>query len=154
MGRRLTFSEKLVKAKTIGLDSMVFIYLFEKNKKYFPLVEVIFDLLENKKISCVTSIISPLEVLSASNLSQDLERLSLYSRFFKEETNLTVVNLDLQIMETAAGLRRVFRIKTPDAIQLATAITKNAALFVTNDDSFKKIRNAKNLPEICILSSI
>jgi len=153
LAKGLNFSQRLIRAKTIALDSMVFIYLLEKNEKYFSLAETIFELLEKQKISAVTSIISPLEVLSTSKLEKDQERVSLYARFFKEETNLTVVNLDWQIMEVAADLRRTYGIKTPDSIQLATAKIQNVPLFITNDESFKKVGKVKDFPEICFLSS-
>ena len=147
------FSQKLIQAKTVFLDSMVFIYLLEKNETYFPFVEIIFEQLEKQEISAFTSIISPLEVLSTVKLKNDEERTSLYVRFFKEETNLTGVNLDWSVMEKAADLRRTFGIKTPDSIQLATAKISKVPLFITNDESFKKISRTKDLPEIFLLSS-
>lgn len=146
------FIDELVKTRCVALDSMVFIYLLEKNEKYFPFVKIIFELLEKGKITGTTSIISPLEVLSSPKLSSD--QILLYGRFFKEEENLTTHELTWEIMDLAADIRRNYGLRSPDAIQLATAKLAKARLFITNDEIYKKIIKAKGFPEICLLSSI
>ena len=109
--------------------------------------------MEKKKITGITSIISPLEVLSTPRLNDDAERIDLYLRFFQEETNLLVSPIDWNIIKESASLRRNFKIRSPDAIQLATAKINQAKLFISNDDIFKKIININELPEIVLLSS-
>lgn len=146
------FINELFKAKNIALDSMVFIYLLERNEKYFPAVNIIFELFEKGKITGVTSIISPLEVLSSPKLAPD--QISLYRRFFKEEKNLITFELKWGIMELAADIRRNYGLRSPDAIQLATAKLGEANLFITNDEIYKKVIGAKDFPKIRLLSSI
>lgn len=146
------FISELLKAKNIALDSMIFIYLLERNEKYFPAVNLIFELLEKDKISGITSIISPLEVLSSPKLSPD--QVSLYARFFKEEKNLITFELKWGVMELAAEIRRNYGLRSPDAIQLATAKLGGSKLFITNDEIYKKIIGLKDFPKICLLSSI
>jgi predicted nucleic acid-binding protein len=46
---------------------------------------------------------------------------------------LTTFQLSQDIAEEAARLRAVHNIRTPDAIQLATAIYRGASFFLTND---------------------
>lgn len=146
------FINELLKAKNIALDSMIFIYLLERNEKYFPFVNIIFELLEKGKITAITSIISPLEVLSSPKLSPD--QISLYGRLFKEEQNLVTHELNWLITDFAADIRRNYNLRTPDAIQLATAKLAGANMFISNDEIYKKILDIKNFPKICLLSSI
>ncbi|MDO8515576.1 MAG: PIN domain-containing protein [bacterium] len=146
------FINELLKARNIALDSMIFIYLLERNEKYFPVVNIIFELLEKGKITGITSIISPLEVLSPPKLSPD--QISLYGRFFKEEKNLITYELKWEIMELAADIRRNYGLRSPDAIQLATAKLEEAGIFITNDEIYKKVIGAKDFPKICLLSSV
>lgn len=146
------FLDELVKTRRVALDSMVFIYLLEKNEKYFPLVKIIFELLEKGKITGTTSIVSPLEVLSSPKLSPD--QILLYGRFFKEEKNLTTHELTWETMGLAAEIRRNYGLRFPDAIQLATAKLAKARLLITNDEIYKKIVGTKDFPGICLLSSI
>ncbi len=148
------FFQGLLNAKHLAFDSMVFIYLLEQNPKYFSLVEIIFRLLEEEKISAVTSIISPLEVLSTPKLKPFPDKASLYTRFFKEETNLSVLDLNWPITEIATRLRQDFNLRTPDAIQLATAKFANASLFLTNDETFQKIPQNKDLPKILFFDKL
>jgi len=53
--------------------------------------------------------------------------------------------LDEGIAEVAAALRARHNIRTPDAIQLATAIRAGASWFLTNDAELA------NLPEIYVV---
>jgi predicted nucleic acid-binding protein len=46
---------------------------------------------------------------------------------------------DLEIADTAARLRALYRLETPEAVHAATAISSGATLLVTNDASFEKI---------------
>lgn len=146
------FINELLKAKNIALDSMIFIYLLERNEKYFSAVNLIFELLEKGKISGITSIISPLEVLSSPKLS--LDQISLYARFFKEEKNLITFELKWEVMKLAAEIRRNYGLRSPDAIQLATAKLGGSNLFITNDEIYKKVIGSKDLPKTCFLSSV
>lgn len=135
------FKRELVKAKTVGLDSMIFIYHFEKNPKYHLLTLATFLAVEQEKLKGVTSVLSLLESLSSPRLEGDLERMDDFRRFFREEKNLRTYGLDFEISEEAASWRRKYDLKTPDAVQLATACLSGAKAFVTNDNSFRKIKD-------------
>lgn len=118
---------------------MIFIYLFENDQRYFRQIQSLFNKIETGKISAITSIISPLEVLSAKQLSQDQEKTAAFVKFFQETPNLTVEEVSWDITLKAAELRRRSQhLKTPDSIQLATAIIKNAGIFLTNDLNLQK----------------
>lgn len=47
------------------------------------------------------------------------------------------------VLRDAARLRATTKLKTPDALHLATAQSENCALFITNDRAF---RTAASLP--------
>lgn len=134
---------KLVKtaleAKVIGVDTMLFIYLFDNNKKYFSIVKEFFDLLEKEKITVVTSIISPIEIISAPSIEEYPEKQRLYISFFKKIKNLKVKEIDWELVEKVGYFRRKYNLRTPDAIQIVTVIDSQAKIFVTNDVRFKKV---------------
>jgi predicted nucleic acid-binding protein len=58
---------------------------------------------------------------------------------------LRVVPLTLKIAEEAARLRANYNLSAPDVIQLATAVTENATIFLTND------RRLPQLPSLTVL---
>ena len=48
--------------------------------------------------------------------------------------------MGLDIARKASDLRAAFRIKAPDAIQIATAIVRGATAFLTNDRIFENVK--------------
>ena len=47
--------------------------------------------------------------------------------------------VSLTILKAAARIRATAKLKTPDAIHAATALSVNCAQFITNDNSFTKL---------------
>lgn len=129
------------KDSTITLDSMIFIYLFEEDKRYIKKVRLLFEDIEQGKLSACTSMIAPLEVLSTPKLNKYPDKRLAFSRFFQKTPNLVVYNVDWDIMEKAADLRRSNpSLRTPDSIQIATAIISKSKLFITNDEKLINIK--------------
>jgi predicted nucleic acid-binding protein len=59
--------------------------------------------------------------------------------------NLTWIPADLRIADLAARLRADHRMRTPDAIQAATATIVGATGLVTNDRSFARVPDFETL---------
>jgi len=51
-----------------------------------------------------------------------------------------MVNIDAKVAEKGAELRAKYGIRTPDALQIASAIENRATIFFSNDDRLKKNR--------------
>ena len=133
----------------VALDSMVFIYWFEQDERFILQVEPWFTKMETGKIEAITSIVSPIEVLSATKFQSDPEKLNVFTHFFSETENLTIYDVNWEIGQEAAKLRREHKsLHTPDAIQLATALVHKADIFVTNDIKLQNL----SLPNLKILS--
>ena len=49
----------------------------------------------------------------------------------------------MPVADAASAIRAEYNLRTPDAIQIATALYKKANLFLTNDRSFLKINEIK-----------
>lgn len=132
--------------EVIALDSMMFIYLFESDTRYIDAVESIFESLEQGTTTAVTSVISVIEALSPEKYNQDRTAREYIARFFYELSGLTIIPVDKLIAEKTAELRRKYpRLRTPDAIQLATAIHANASCFLTNDRKLASL-NIQDVP--------
>jgi len=113
----------------------------EKHPQYYPLTLKFFLSLEKGEIQAVSSILSLVEVLSSPRLEEDIAKRSDLKRFFVEEKNLELHKLDFDIGDKTAELRRQYHLVVPDAAQLATAILAGTDLFITNDESFRKIKD-------------
>ncbi|KKQ84424.1 MAG: PilT protein domain protein [Candidatus Woesebacteria bacterium GW2011_GWB1_38_8] len=125
----------------VTIDSMVFIYLFEEDPRYIEKIKHFFEQMEKGKLNAITSMITPLEVLSAPRLEKDIEKTLAFTRFFQKTPNLTIYPIDWEIAQKASEIRRQNRyLKTPDSIQIATALIYNSKIFITNDQKLKNIK--------------
>ncbi len=84
------------------------------------------------------SIMTEIELLSFSRLSRDHE--ALLNSFLKD---IFIFPLDERVKNETIALRRLHKIKTPDAIICATAIVNNATL-LTNDRQLLNLSAVKS----------
>jgi len=117
----------------VGLDSAIFIYLIEEHAQYLPVVAPIFSAISAGSLTAFTSSLTLLEVL-VQPLRANLPALAdRYEKILTQSYGLTLIPLDVRILRAAAQLRAVISMKTPDAIQLASALAAGCTAFLTND---------------------
>lgn len=85
----------------------------------------------------LTSQFSRLECRTKPLRSGDLVVLDLYDRFF-QSGDLQIIPVTLQVIEEATRIRAEYRLKSPDAIQLASAFVGGAVAFLTGDKQLKR----------------
>lgn len=125
---------------SVALDTMVFIYHFEEHPRFSLITEKIFEKIEKGEIRAVTSYITLLEILVKPYRGRDLKAASDYKNLLLTFPNLQFIPVDLEIADIAASLRAEYSVKTPDAIQLATAMSYGTDSYITNDEALKKIK--------------
>ena len=124
----------------LSLDTSILIYFVERHPRYHGLCDLVFKSIEKGNVTATTSTLTLLEVL-VQPYRRKLDDLVL--KFFALLTtypNLTWIDLNVDIADTAARLRADHRLKTPDAIQAATAICSGATGFLCNDAVFTRIK--------------
>lgn len=119
--------------QTVGLDTAPLIYFIEEHPLYLPTVAPFFDALAQGRLRAVTSVVTLLEVLVHPLRYGREELAQQYRDILYNAEGLTVFPLTDTIAEEAAVLRAAHNLRTPDAIQLATAKHMGASLFLTND---------------------
>jgi len=135
------FKKKLSLLRTIGLDSMCFIYQFADHPEFGALTNLIFTLLEEQKISAVTSTVTVTEVFVKPEEANDQLTINEYEKVFKHLPNLEIIPVDFSLARLASKLRGRYRgIKTADSIQVAAALLKGCRGFITNDNALKQIK--------------
>lgn len=123
----------------IGIDTMVFIYHLEDHPDFSTITERLFDAVEKGKFHAITSLITLLEILVKPKKEGLTKAVSDYRDLLLTFQNLKFIPVDLRVTDLASTLRAKYSIRTPDAIQIATAIVEGAAAFITNDDQLKKV---------------
>jgi len=122
--------------RRVALDTSVFIYQLEANPRYLALTTEVFSWLEQPKSRAVTSTITMTELLVRPYGERRVDEFyALLSTF----PNLSWVAPSLEIADVAARIRAQCGLRTPDALQAATAIHSEASGLITNDPVFRRV---------------
>jgi predicted nucleic acid-binding protein len=119
--------------KTVGLDTAPLIYFIEKHQDFHPRVRPFFLAMQRGDFEVVTSTMTITEVLVHPIQQNNTALTAAYRDILQNAGHLRTVPFTADIAETAARLRATHKIRTPDAIQMATAIVMKADFFLTND---------------------
>lgn len=122
-----------LRGKKVGLDTAPIIYFIEEHPLYLPVVRPFFEMLDKGEFAGVTSTITLLEVLVHPFRQGDEAMVNRYKEVLLGARNLDVLATLDDIAEEAARLRATYNLRTPDAIQMATALYAGASFFLTND---------------------
>jgi len=131
-----------LKGQKIAVDTMIFIYAFEEHPAYASLLRTFFAALEKGEMEAVTSTVTITECLTQPYRKKNFSLAAQYMVLFRNFPHLSVAPVTDDIAERAAFLRAHQNLKTPDALQLATALLSGSHFFLTNDEtliSFKDI---------------
>jgi predicted nucleic acid-binding protein len=123
----------------IFLDTAPFIYFFERHPDYFPALEMLFDRLYETDAQAITSIITYIELTTLPVRRGKAQLVRKYRDFLTNSENISLFPLDLSIADQAVELRAQHHFKTPDAIQLGTAIACGADYIITNDKEWQRV---------------
>ena len=116
-----------------AVDSAVFIYFIEDDPQYAPIVRPLFEQADRSERQLVTSALTLLEVLVVPLRAGDRQLAERYENLLTRGRGLRLVDITRAQLEAAASLRAVTGARTPDALQLAAAISTGCKTFVTND---------------------
>lgn len=130
----------------IGLDTNVFIYFLEAHPRYGAWCASLFDLIERGQNAAVTSTITLLELLVQPYRDQRDELAQKIFALASTYPKLEWIPLTMNLADRAAELRARYRLSTPDAIHLATAIGHKAVRFYGNDRGLRRVKEIE-----CIL---
>nr|VFJ65718.1 MAG: Predicted nucleic acid-binding protein, contains PIN domain [Candidatus Kentron sp. FW] len=117
----------------IYLDSNCFIYSVERIEPYCSILEPVWQ-----RGNIVTSDLTLLEVLVQPFRAGDRLLQRVYGDLLNTE-QVERVPLTPVLLEKAASLRAATGIKTPDAIHAACGLSREVALFISNDKGLQCI---------------
>lgn len=129
----------LRKHRRVALDTSIFIYQIEANVRYVGCTDYIFSWLEKRGSEAVTSTLTLVELLVQPYRNRDQQLVDEFYGLFSRYPNLQWVVPTLEIADIAARIRALHRLRTPDALQAATAEHSSATGFITNDPIFNRV---------------
>jgi predicted nucleic acid-binding protein len=117
----------------IAVDTAIFIYWIEENPAYLSRIAPLFQAVDRGEIEIVTSAITLLEVLVVPYRAGKVALAERYEQLLTRSAHLRLVDVDRQQLRAAAQLRAVHGVRTPDALQLAAALSARSTTLITND---------------------
>jgi len=123
----------------VAVDTALFIYLIEEHPRFLAAVRPLFESASRGRIVLVTSAVTLLEVLVVPFRAGNLPLAARYEALLTRSRGVQLVDLDRQQLRAAAQLRAGFRVRTPDALQIAAALTARCPAMVTNDRDFPHV---------------
>ena len=130
----------------ISLGTNVFIYFLEDHPRYGAWCASLFDRIEPGHNPAVTSTVTLLELLVHPYRGQKDELAQKIFALASTYPKLEWVPLTMNLADRVAELRTRYRLSTPDAIQLGTAIVHKAMRFYGNDRGLRRVKEIE-----CIL---
>lgn len=116
--------------KTIFLDTAPLIYFIEGHSVYQNVLAEIFKANDDGNFTFITSSITLLEVLVKPLRENKPELAEEYKNILTKASGIEILEITNTLSIKAAELRAEFNLRTPDAIQVATAIQNKADYFL------------------------
>jgi predicted nucleic acid-binding protein len=108
-------------------------------------VKPLFEAMDRGELVGVTSGLSLMEVLVVPYRSGNAALADRYESLLTNSRGLRFIEVDRRLLKAAAHLRATFKLKPPDAIQVATALVGDCKSFLTNDRRIPAIPSLKIL---------
>ena len=125
--------------RRVALDTSIFVYHVQGNPRYLPATDHLFAWLERPLSSAVTSCISMTELLVQPIRESDEKLVGEFFLLLTRYPHLEWMPTTVPIAALAARFRATYRLRTPDALQAATAVYSAATGLITNDVSFRRL---------------
>jgi len=125
--------------KDIFLDTAPLIYFIEGHSQYKENLSQIFEANDRGSFTFITSSITLLEVLVKPLREGNVKLADQYKNILTTASGIEIFEITNDLSIKAAELRAKYNLRTPDAIQVATAILYNVSYFLTNDIRLKSI---------------
>lgn len=134
-----------LKPGPVALDTQIFIYFIEEEDRFLPLVKPLFEAIDRGELVGVTSGLSLMEVLVVPYRFGNSALADRYESLLTNSRGLRFIEVDRRLLKAAAQLRAMFKLKPPDAIQVAAALVGECKSFLTNDRRIPLVPSLKIL---------
>jgi predicted nucleic acid-binding protein len=135
----MKLDDALAGVARLGLDTAPIIYFIEAHPRYDAIVEQVFGLIASGSLTGVTSTITLTEVLVQPFMRGDTRLQQEYRDLLLHSDHFEVAPIDAGTAERAADLRARYGLRTPDALQLASALGSGCEAFLTDDSKLQRV---------------
>ena len=141
----MRLADALTNVERLCIDTAPFIYYAERSPIRVDKMRAIFLPVHGGQITVYTSALTLTEALTKPIQTRDAELIRLYREMLQQSRHITLVPIDAGLAERAAELRARYSLRTPDALQVATALWAGCDAFLTNDLSIRRVEDVRVL---------
>ena len=141
----MKLDEALRNVTRLGFDTAPVIYLIEAHPRYDALVLDILNRMDGDRFAGTTSVITLSEVLVQPVLRGDIRLQQAYRELLLQSQRVRTMPIGPSAAEHAANLRARYRLRLPDALQLAIALGAGCEAFLTNDMELRRVTELRIL---------
>ncbi|MBN1964723.1 MAG: type II toxin-antitoxin system VapC family toxin [Anaerolineae bacterium] len=131
--------------RRLAVETAPLIYLVERHPVYVARMRSIMREIDTGTLAGVTSVVTLTEVLTMPLKTGRPDIAQAYRNILIDSRHFTLVAVDVAIAEHAAELRARHNLRTPDALQVATALQTGCDAFLTNDLGIKRVDEVRVL---------
>lgn len=118
----------------LALDTVALIDFIEEHPRFLAVLDPVFVAIDEGRLSAVVSSLTLLEVLVVPYRAGNVPLAERYEQVLTRSRGLRLVEIDRPQLRAAAQLRAVYAgLRTPDAIQVAAALSCGCSALLTND---------------------
>ena len=125
------------------VDTAPIIYWLEGHPRLAERFGTVFNAAESGAAAIVISTVTLAEVLAGPLRTGNEVLTARYREALTRGLGWQVLSLDVDIAVEAARIRATYRLRLPDAIQVATAIRAGASALVTHDRALRRVKGLK-----------
>ena len=127
----------------VGIDTSIFVYLIEEDPRFLAAVLPLFSAASEGRYGLVASTLTLMEVLVMPYRHGNIGLAQRYETLLTDSREIRLIDMGRDLLRLAARLRAATGVRTPDAIQLATARAAGCSAFVTNDRRLPALRDIR-----------
>jgi predicted nucleic acid-binding protein len=129
----------LQRHRRVLVDTSVWIYHLEQHEQLAGPAATVLTAIEDGELEGVASELTLLELTARPLQLRRQDVADAYELLLDQFPNLELRPVDREVLIAAARLRAQYRLRTPDAIVLATGLQHGATAAVTNDAAWRRV---------------
>ncbi len=137
--------EALMGVTALGFDTSPFIYFIERHPAHVDVMREVIRRVDVGEIAGFCSVITLTEVMTRPMQMGDRRLEHAYRSLLQHSRHFALAPIDEATAYQAAVLRARYKLRTPDALQMAAAIRCGCQAFITNDQALTRVQELRVL---------
>ncbi len=129
--------KKRLKGSRVYFDTNIFIYMLEGSKELSKPIDILQQGIQSQEFSVYSSELVFTEILPPLVRDDKTNIIKLTVSFLSQGSVFNLAPIDRDVSIQAGYLRGQSKMKSPDALHVATALFQKCDIFLTNDKGIK-----------------